>query len=94
MPRPKGSTNVPWEKIVAELREQPGEWLLLPELAAVPFRTISTIRRRERRALRLDDGVIRCRRRHLVADGNKLTVTLYTMFDPKKEKPDGTTQPG
>jgi hypothetical protein len=83
MGRPKGSRNVPWPAIVAKLREHPGEWLLLPEMAAVPFRTITTIRKRERKALRLDKGVIRCRRKFLRADENRLTVTLILQYDPE-----------
>jgi hypothetical protein len=82
--RPKGSRNIPWGSIVARLRKQPGTWMILPEMRATPYRTIATIRRRERRALRLEDGVIRCRRRAiaLTPEGDVI-VTLALQFEPK-----------
>jgi len=86
MGRPKGSGNVPWDAIVAQLREHPDRWMLLPEMAAVPERTVEVIRRRERRALRLTDGVIRCTRTHSTTIQGRTTVTLQLKFSPK-EKP-------
>lgn len=84
--RPAGSANIPWDRIVARLREQPGVWMLLPEMRAVSARTMGVIRKRERRALRLDDGVIRYRMKapplHLDDDGIVI-VTLHLKFDPK-----------
>lgn len=86
MGRRKGSANIPWESIVARLRKQPGRWLLLPEMAAVPDRTIMTIRRRERRALRLEDGVIRCRRKATVwTDEGIVMCTLFLAYIPREE---------
>lgn len=85
MGRPTGSRNIDWEKIVAKLRQQPNEWLLFPEMGAASLRTIQVIRRRERRALRLDDGVIRCRRKSIVKIGDEITVTLFLSFQPKEK---------
>lgn len=87
--RRKGAVNVPWDRLVARLRKQPETWIVFPEMTATPYRTIATIRRRERRALRLDDGVIRCRRRAIAAtpEGDVI-VTLALCFIPRK----GTTQ--
>jgi len=88
--RRKGATNVPWDRLVARLRKQPETWIVFPEMSATPYRTIATIRRRERRALRLEDGVIRCRRRAIAAtpDGDVI-VTLALMYEPKRKEPDG-----
>lgn len=87
--RPRGARSIPWGSIVARLREHPGRWMLLPEMRAVSDRTIITIRRRERRALRMDDGKIRVRRKATVwtADGDVL-CTLILKFE-KKEAPNG-----
>lgn len=89
MARPKGAKDIPWREIVAKLRQHPNRWLLLPELAHVSGRTIDVIRRRERHALRLDDGVIRCRRKAaLVHEDGSVVVTLAVKFSPKKPKED------
>lgn len=85
--RPKGSKNVPWEAIVQRCVEQPGTWLLPVELTSVPLRTIQVIRRRERLALRLKGGVIRCRVKGVVKIGDVESCTLFVMYDPKKESP-------
>jgi hypothetical protein len=83
--RPAGSTNIPWPAIVAKLRQHEGRWLLLPEMANVSDRTIQVIRRRERRALRLEDGRIQCRRKATVWTDAGVRCTLYLRFKPKKE---------
>jgi hypothetical protein len=88
--RPKGSANVDWASVVARLREQPNTWMLLPEMSAVSGRTIQVIRRRERRALRLDDGEIRVMRKAALVVDDTVIVTLYTKFVPKREKTNGT----
>jgi hypothetical protein len=86
MGRPKGSANIPWDSIVDRLRKQPGRWLLLPEMSAVPDRTIMTIRRRERRSLRLDDGIIQCRRKATVwTDEGTVRCTLFLHFKPRED---------
>lgn len=86
--RPRGAKNVPWDSIIARLRKHPGRWMLLPEMAYVNGRTISVIRRKERRALRLDDGTIRCRTRvGVVLDDRTVMCALYLKFEPRKEKP-------
>lgn len=89
MGRPKGSTNVAWTTIVAHLQRHPDRWVVLPEMAAVPARTIAVIRRRERRALRIDGGVVRCRvkARAWTDDGREI-VSLSLKFERKKA-PDG-----
>lgn len=87
MSRPKGAKGVPWACLVRELRAHPGRWILFPEMGNVSERTIATIRRREVRALRLDDGVIRCRRKATAwTDEGSVRVALILKFEPK-EKP-------
>lgn len=58
-------------------------------MAYVNARTIQVIRRKERRALRLDDGVIRCQRKTaiLLEDGETVMCALFLKFVPKKAKP-------
>jgi hypothetical protein len=83
--RPAGSGNIPWGAIVARLREQPETWMLLSELASVSDRTIQTVRLKERKALRMDDGEIRVRRKSVAVDTQGRTiVTLYAQFKPKE----------
>lgn len=85
--RPAGSTNIPWAAIVAKLRKYPNRWMLIPEMASVPDRTIATIRRRERRELRLADGTIRCRRKATVwLDDGTVKCTLILKYEPKEKK--------
>jgi len=64
--------------------------MLLSEMSYVNDRTIQTVRLRERRALRLDDGVIRCRARSavLLEDGQTVMCALYLKFEPRKRTPD------
>lgn len=90
MSRPQGSTNIPWGQLVTAARRRPGSWTFPPELIGVPFRTVAVIRRRERPALRLEDGTINVRRLHTtqLQDG-KIICTLAIKFDPKKEAPRG-----
>lgn len=83
--RPRGSGNIPWASIVTRLREQPGRWMLVPEMRRVNGRTIQVIRKQERRALRLDDGVIRCRSRNTFVLDGVVICTLYLKFDPKEK---------
>ena len=87
MPRPKGATAIPWDSIVQRLRKHPGRWTLLPEMRSVRPRTIDTIRRKERRQLRLDDGAIYCRVRAAtrLEDGTE-RCTLMLRFVPKPPK--------
>ena len=68
------------------LRQHPDRWILLPEMSSVPERTVEVIRRRERRALRLDDGVIRCTRTARAVVKGQARVALQLKFVPK-EKP-------
>jgi hypothetical protein len=59
----------------------------VPEMAMVPARTLTVIRKRERRGLRLNDGVIRARvRATAVLDGQTL-CTLWLKFEPKETRP-------
>ncbi|QUE25366.1 hypothetical protein SEA_FIZZLES_72 [Microbacterium phage Fizzles] len=83
--RPRGSRDIPWQHIITRLREYPGRWMLFPEMVAVNVRTITVIRKRERRALRLDDGVIRCRRKGdlMAASDDTVVCTLYLKYEPK-----------
>lgn len=81
MTRPKGSGNIPWDAIIERARAHPDQWIMPTELAAVSTRTIQVIRKKERRQLRLDDGIIRVRAR---AGGGELPVTLAIKFDPKE----------
>ncbi|QNL30040.1 hypothetical protein SEA_RUDY_70 [Microbacterium phage Rudy] len=84
--RPRGAKAIPWDRIVARLREHPNRWLLLPEMAKVNARTVMVIRKRERRALRLDDGVIRCRiKAGYVDETGAVIATLYLKFDTKEK---------
>jgi hypothetical protein len=87
MGRPRGSSNIPWAAIVARLRAQPNTWMMPRELAAASDRTIAVIRRKERAALRLSDGVIRVRRKATVRLGDAVYCSLYVKFEPKKETP-------
>jgi hypothetical protein len=80
--RPQGSGNIPWGRIIARLRQHEGRWVLVPEMARVRDRTIQTIRKRERRALRLDDGIIQCRRKATVKIDGVVYCTLYLRFRP------------
>lgn len=89
MTRPKGSANIPWARIVAELRAHPGRWILFPEMANVSDRTIDTIRKRRRRQLRIDDGIIRCRRKATTwTEDGTVRCTLFLRLD-LKETPHG-----
>ncbi|QNJ55574.1 hypothetical protein SEA_PHINKY_83 [Microbacterium phage Phinky] len=90
--RPPGSKSIPWGSIVERLRKQPNRWVLLPEMARVNGRTINVIRKRERRALRLDDGVIRCRRKVAFVVDDTVIVTLFLKFEPKEAPPHGIPQ--
>lgn len=85
--RPSGAQNIPWHSIIARLREHENRWLLVPEMAKVSARTVTVIRRKERRALRLTDGVIRCRiKAGYVDETGAVICTLFLKFVPK-EKP-------
>lgn len=85
MGRPKGSTNIPWGSVVARLRKHPGRWMLLPEMRSVTDRTIMAIRRQERRELRMNDGVIRCRRRATVwLEDGTVRCALILKFEERK----------
>lgn len=89
MTRTKGVPNIPWFSIVKRLRMHPDRWLVVPELSDVPERTLEVIRRRQRPALRMEDGIIRARvRAHITLEG-RTTLTLILKFSPK-EVPDGT----
>lgn len=93
MTRTKGSVNIPWERMVAELRSHPGRWILFPEMSSVSDRTIDVIRKRRRRALRINDGIIRCRRKTTVwTDEGTVRCTLFLSFDPKEVTPHGEEQ--
>lgn len=61
-----------------------------PELASTPSRTIVVIRRRQRRALRLDDGILRCRVKARAWVNDREVVTLSIRFDKKETAHDGT----
>lgn len=94
MSRTKGSKNVDWDAIVAYLKAHAGRWILMPEMAAVPERTIETIRRRRRRALRIEDAVIRVRQRAaLTMPDGKVTVTLALMYERKEPDAEDATAP-
>lgn len=90
MGRPQGSRNIDWASVITQARRTPGLWVAPPELAAVSQRTVAVIRRRERRILRMDDGVLRCRVKAGVTLMGVTTVTLFVKFEKKKEKPSGT----
>lgn len=87
--RRKGSTNVPWDDVVAMVREHPNAWVAHPAMAAVPERTLIVIRRQERRQLQMDDGKVRVRVAGNVTIEGKTTLTLMLKFIPK-EVPVGT----
>lgn len=90
MSRPKGSTNIPWARLIATARRRPGRWIFPSELIGVPFRTVEVIRRRERPALRLTDGTINVRRLHTTQfEDGRIMCVLAIKFDPKKEAPRG-----
>lgn len=61
-------------------------------MARVNGRTINVIRKRERRALRLTDGVIRCKRKVAFVVDETVIVTLYLKFQPKEAHPHGIPQ--
>lgn len=71
--------------MVARLRRHPGKWILLPEMRNVPDGMVDVIRNRRRRALRMEDGVIRCRTRASVwlPDG-QIRRTLILKWEPAK----------
>lgn len=86
--RPTGSSNIPWDSIIERLREYPDRWMLLTEMSHVNARTVNVIRKKERRALRLPDGTIRCSMRAGVIVNGVAYCTLYLKFQPHtKEKP-------
>lgn len=59
---------------------------MFPEMGNVPERTIATIRNREVRTLRLDDGIIRCRRKATAYDDElAVRVALILKFEPKEQ---------
>lgn len=90
MTRTKGAKTIPWARIVAELRAHPNRWILFPEMASVTERTIVVIRRRQRRQLRLDDGIIRCRRKTTTwTDEGTIRCTLLLRYEPKEITPHG-----
>lgn len=89
--RPKNSKNIPWDQVVAKVRKYPGVWMLLPEMRYVSARHVITIRRRERRALRLEDGVIRAQRRTTVwLEDGTVRCDIILKFVAKKGEPDGS----
>jgi hypothetical protein len=53
-------------------------------MAMVPARTLTVIRKRERRQLRLDDGVIRARVRATAVLEGQTLCTLWLKFEPKE----------
>lgn len=63
--------------------------MLPSETSYVNARNIAVVRKMERRALRLDDGTIRCRARNMVVleDGETVMCALYLKFQPTKERP-------
>ncbi len=89
MGRPKGSTNVPWDEVVAYLRQHRNLWVVPPAMVAVPERTIEVIRRQQRPALKLTDGIIRVRVKAHVTIEDRTLCTLAMKFVPK-EVPSGT----
>lgn len=89
MGRPKGSSNIDWASVVTQARRTPGMWIMPVELAAVRERTVEVIRRRQRRHLRLPDGVLRCRVKAGVTVHGVTLVTLMVKFE-KKGVPGGT----
>lgn len=82
--RPPGASNVPWASIIERLREHPNRWMLLPEMRRVNARTVNVIRKQERRALRLRDGIIRCRMRSPFIENDTAYGALYLKFEPKE----------
>lgn len=86
--RPQGSRNIDWASVITQARRTPGLWVLPVELSAVTERTVMAIRRRERRALRMPDGVLRCRVKAGVTVSGVTLVTLLVKFE-KKETPSG-----
>lgn len=85
--RPVGSADIPWGSIVERLREYPDRWRLLPEMRRVNVRTINVIRKRERRALRIPDGVVRCRVKTPILVDGVAVCTLYLKLETTKESP-------
>jgi hypothetical protein len=79
-----GSTNIPWAAIVEQLRLSPDRWLALPEMAAVPERTVDVIRGRQRAALRLEHGTVRCRIQASIENEGRVTCTLILKYEPKE----------
>lgn len=88
MTRPKGSKNIPWDRVVRQLRLHPDRWQALPEMAAVPARVVDVIRLRQRAALRLADGVIRCRVQGSIEIEGRTQCVLILKYEPKKEAAD------
>lgn len=84
MGRPAGARNLDWRAVITAARQTPGLWILPPELAAVSERTIKVIRERERRILRMPDGVLRCRIKAGVTIEGVTTVTLAVKFESKE----------
>jgi hypothetical protein len=82
----------PWARLIAELRRQPGQWRLFPEMTGRPITLINRVRRRQAQALRLPDGRIYARRGAHVAHRDDEVITdvwLCWRPYPTKEADDG-----
>lgn len=78
----KGKPNIPWQRIVRQLRERPGTWRLFPEMVGTPFRTVDVVRKRQRPALRTEGGVVRARPRNKAwLDDGRIVCDLYLSFE-------------
>lgn len=51
----------PWTRILSELQADPGLWRLFPEMVARPTRVITSVNRRQVRALRAPGGRVQAR---------------------------------
>lgn len=93
MGRTKGAANWPWPDMVARLRKYPDRWMMLPQMRDVDLRMVDIIRSRRRHALRMDDGVIRCRvKARYLADNGRVRCALLLKFEthpPREGDADG-----
>ena len=90
MPKP-----YPWARLIAELRRQPGQWRLFPEMTGRPLTLVNRVRRRNARTLRLPDGKLYARRgAHLAHRDDAVITDVWLCFIPNERESDDGRESG
>lgn len=84
-PTPREGVRYDWASIVAELRQDPGEWVLLPEMQRVPVTLATAVRARKMLALRTTDGQVDAMVRKTTHTTEGRVCDLWLRFAPKEE---------